>query len=549
MGRDGPSSALRQDLWPDWRPDWLVHLDEAIIVVDKPAGVPSLPDEASDRHDVRKRLAAWRPELNGARLVHPLDREASGLMVLARNKNASRALSAQLQSGVRRRYCVGVEARPRKGLLDALQPWQEPIEDKSPTSPRRLVEITSRARTQPLRRTLARAGAPIAGDTDNAGPAAQRLLLHVAELQLSHPIDGSPVLFRAPQPAAFARWLQADSALPCDSDELGRRLRAAIDKRYDIAACPETDALRLANCAGDQIPGVELDGYGDWAVLSLRSAEALAARERLLDAVAALGFEGVYLKLRQRGQLPPDEQGAPPNAQRGRDAPTPLHVRERGKTFLVRLGEGMSTGIFLDQRTARSLVAEKSEGKRVLNLFAYHGAFTVAAATGGARQTTSVDSSATALERAQTNLEHQGFEAVIAKPAAERAGARPAHLLVKADAATWLRRCAGDEARRFDLVILDPPSFSTTKRSRFRAAKDYRQLAALALRCLAKSGSLLACTNHRGIVRDKLRRQLKAAASDAGREVRRLTELPDPIDFPPPPGKPCHLKSFWVEVA
>ncbi len=547
---DGQSNSLRERLWPHWRPEWLIHLDESVLVVNKPAGVPSLPDDESGHQDVRARLAAWRPELGGARLLHPLDREASGLMILARNKEASRALAAQLEAGVRRRYCVGVTTKPRASRLGAFQPCASADQTLDSASQRRLLELGSAARTQPIRRTLAHAGAPIAGDYDNLGPAAERLLLHVSELEISHPSDGATVVFRAPQPAAFERWRSADTALPTDPAELERRLLFAIDKRFGVGSRSDTDALRLVSCAGDGLTGVELDRYGDWALLSLRTAEALAAREPLLDAVAALGFEGVHLKLRQRkGELSTSEDPAPAQAQRGRDAPAPLQVNEHSRAFFVRLGDGMSTGIFLDQRSARGLVADCSAGKRVLNLFAYHGAFTVAAAAGGARQTVSVDSSGTALNRAQDNLQLHGVEAVLTAAGGAITEDGPAHLLVKTDANAWLRRCAVARPRYFDLVVLDPPSFSTTKRSRFRAAKDYWKLATSALRCLAKGGSLLACTNHRGIVQNKLRRQLTAAASHAGHEVQRMTALPDPIDFPPPPGQPCHLKSFWIEVA
>src|SRR5690606_10502368 len=134
-------------------------------------------------------------------------------------------------------------------------------------------------------------------------------------------------------------------------------------------------------------------------------------------------------------------------------------------------------------------------------------------------------------ERAAENLAH--------------AGASPAlHRLVKADVFAYLR----EAEERFEVVILDPPSFSTTKRSRFRAARDYAPLAALALNRVAPGARLLACTNHRGIVPEKLRRQLEHAARLAGREVLRMTELPCPTDFPPPPGQPCHLKRVRVEV-
>jgi 23S rRNA (cytosine1962-C5)-methyltransferase len=201
----------------------------------------------------------------------------------------------------------------------------------------------------------------------------------------------------------------------------------------------------------------------------------------------------------------------------------------------VRLGDGLSTGIFLDQRANRRRVREMSAGLNVLNLFAYTCPFTVAAAAGGARSTTSVDVSAGALAWGAENLAENGL-----------AGA--AHRFATADVFGWLE---GARARRdrFDLVILDPPSYSTTKDgSRFSSASDYRDLAALVLPLLAPGGRLLACSNHRGIVRAKLRRYLHEAARAAGCAVAQMRDLSDPTDFPPPPGHEVHLKSVLVTV-
>ncbi len=97
-------------------------------------------------------------------------------------------------------------------------------------------------------------------------------------------------------------------------------------------------------------------------------------------------------------------------------------------------------------------------------------------------------------------------------------------------------------------MILDPPSFATTKQTRFSAANDYRSLAALAMGVIAPGGRLLACTNHRGIVRAKLRRYLHEAAREAGRSVAQMKDLPDPVDFPPEPGREPAMKSVLVTL-
>ena len=164
------------------------------------------------------------------------------------------------------------------------------------------------------------------------------------------------------------------------------------------------------------------------------------------------------------------------------DAGVELEVLEGPMRFLVNLSDRLDTGLFLDHRNTRARVREESAGKRVLNLFAYTGSFTVAAATGGARSTTSVDLSATYLEWAGRNLALNGV--------------RTGHDLVRADCLRWL-----DEARgRWDLVVLDPPPHSTSKgmRGDFNVQRDHRRVLAAVLGLLVPGGVLYFSTNYKG---------------------------------------------------
>ncbi len=229
------------------------------------------------------------------------------------------------------------------------------------------------------------------------------------------------------------------------------------------------------------------------------------------------------------------EDFSPSAPVRGAAAPDEITVHELGLPYRVRLGDGLSTGVFLDQRENRRRVRDLSRGARVCNLFAYTGAFTVAAVSGGARSSVTVDVSAGAVAWARRNL-----DAVSADPAH--------HELVEADVLPWLAR-VGARGEPFDLILLDPPSFATTKQSRFSADGDYARLAALAFGALAPGGRLLACTNHRGIARARFRRFLHEAARDSAREVVQMKDLPDPEDFPPEPGHEPHLKSVLVTLA
>jgi len=500
---------------PSFRDAWVLHRDADVLVVDKPAGVASHPVESLEVSDIGSRLERWLGSKPA--MLHALDREASGVMVFAHSRDASRDLAAQLERGAPTTHLVGTTSRPR-GI---------PHEVVRRVGERLLLRLTG---VKSLRKALAAAEAPVAGDREHGGAPAARLMWHLESLELSHPRTGARVPSRAALPAAFERWLAGDATL----DGLDGRLRDALDRRHALALREDTDSYRLVHGAGDELPGLEIDVYGEHAVVSLASDEALVAREAIFDAVHALGFRSVYAKLRPRKASTlvdtRRDDVAPPLPVRGEAAPAPMWVRELGVAYAVRLGDGLSTGLFLDQRAARGWVSRALAGRSLLNLFAYHGGFTVAAVAGGARRTVTVDASGVALERAAENLDHHG-------------AARTEHELVKADAAAWL----STSNERFDVVVLDPPSYSTTRHTTFRAERDYQKLAAFAIAHVARGGALLASTNLRRLSHEAFRRMLSAAARDARRRVAKVKALPLPLDHPPPPGEPWHLKRELVE--
>jgi 23S rRNA (cytosine1962-C5)-methyltransferase len=405
---------------------------------------------------------------------------------------------------------------------------------------RALVELRPETgRTHQIRVQLAAIGAPIDGDVLYGGAPASRLMLHARRLALRHPTSGAPLVAEAPEPRALRDHLVgALERLPPDVAGVVARLRDAAALRHPIAASGETDAFRLCNGAGDALPGVTVDLYGQHLVVSLAGELDEEAGERALDAAHALGARGVYVKRRPRhASVVVDtrrDEVAPPLPVRGEAAPDPLVVRENELTFEVRLGDGLSTGLFLDTRAHRARVRAMAEGTRFLNLFAYTGSFTVAAAAGGAAATTTVDVSRTVLAWGERNLALNRL-------------AGPAHGFAEADVLGWLdaqARLGG----RWDLVVLDPPSFATTKSSRFSVESDYRDLVARVMRVTSPGGAIVCCTNHRGVVMAKLRRWIHEAARAAGCHVARLRDLPAPADFPPVPGMEPHLKVALVTL-
>lgn len=559
--------AWLEQLFPAFRSAWILHEDQDLLAIDKPCFVSTHAPDADRQGDAVGRLVRYleeRGEKNPYLGIHQrLDRDTSGVLVFTRRKEANRAMAAEFEgrkavksyvaavSGLRgpdRGVLRHKLAPDRDGAMRALPPGAREGQEAvtryrvlERRGPRALLELTPETgRTHQLRVQLAAVGAPIAGDPMYGGAPATRLLLHATSLRITHPSAGEPLVLRAPPPALFAAWLAGEEErLPTAAAEIEARLRAAADRRYGISRLPGTTAFRLANGAGDGLPGVDVDVYGAHLVVALSGDEAVAAREAVLDAAFALGPRGVYVKVRPKhASVIVDarrEDYSPRLPTRGEAADEEFTIEELGLPYRVRLGDGLSTGIFLDQRENRRRLREISKGARVLNLFAYTGAFTVAAAAGGARSSVTVDVSPGACAWARKNL--------------EAVGANPdLHEVVEADVIPWLDRVAS-KGERFDLALLDPPSFATTKQSRFSAAGDYRAVAAKVLAALGPGGRLLACTNHRGIPRIKLRRYLHEAARDAGREVAQMRDWPDPEDYPPAPGHDPHLKSVLVTLA
>jgi 23S rRNA (guanine2445-N2)-methyltransferase / 23S rRNA (guanine2069-N7)-methyltransferase len=213
-----------------------------------------------------------------------------------------------------------------------------------------------------------------------------------------------------------------------------------------------------------------------------------AARRRRREALSSLSGvlqippERVHLRLRRRqsGSGQYERQSAAPVAD---SRERTLTVEEGGLKFLVNLDDYLDTGLFLDHRLTRARVREGARGARFLNLFCYTGSATVYAASGGAHSSISVDLSNSYLDWAAENFKLNGLD-----PAQ--------HRLERADCRQWLREAAG-AATSFDLIFLDPPTFSNSKRMQgvLDVQRDHPELIELCMRLLAPRGLLLFSTN------------------------------------------------------
>ncbi|MBX3230033.1 MAG: class I SAM-dependent methyltransferase [Labilithrix sp.] len=575
----------RARVWPFFRPEDVLFEDDDLLVVHKPAGVASQAADPTRPDDLVTRL---RAHLGGAYLgVHQrLDRDTSGVVLFTKRPEANAAIAAQMERrSLEKRYLAGVvgwRGPKRVTLTDDLVPGEDKtmrVASKTRSRPRQkpqraVTHVTLRAtrgdralldlvletgRTHQARVQLAHAGAPIAGDPIYGGapapaPApAPRLLLHASSLTLDHPRTKKRLVIEDPRARPeLEAWLTRGDlgyAVYDDRAALDRALSLALERRWGLGRSADRDpperrttAFRLVNEEGDALPGLAVDVYGAHLVAQLYASEEWSVpgrRDRVLDALHALGFDGIYLKVRpKQSNVLIDtrrEDVAPRAPVRGEAAPSPLPIEEEGIPFLVRLDDGLSTGIFLDQRLNRRALRESARGASVANLFAYTCAFSVAAARGGAKRTVSVDASLSALERGREAFAYAGIPL----------GA--SHTFIGDDCFTWLTKAA-KRGERYDVLVLDPPSYSSTKKRRFVADADYGELVTLAAALAAPGARILACCNHRKLTRAKLRRMLHEGARAAKREVMQLKDLPDAPDFPPPPTRDVHMKSLLLTL-
>jgi 23S rRNA (cytosine1962-C5)-methyltransferase len=278
------------------------------------------------------------------------------------------------------------------------------------------------------------------------------------------------------------------------------------------------------NGEGDGLPGLTVDRYGDYLMVQLYTA---AWRPHLQQVVRALQEllqpVGIYEKSRPQQTR---ELEATSDTKRygnllaGKAAPDQLTVQENGLNFIVSLEKGLNTGLFLDQRTNRRDLMGRAAGKRVLNLFAYTGAFSVAAAAAGATLVTSVDASPTYTDWAKANF------------GANRLNPKR-HEFIVGDCLAVLAELSR-QGKRYDIIVMDPPSFSTTAKSRFTTRGGTSDLVAAALPLLTTGGLLITSSNHQKIdVADYLK-ELRRGALQARNELRVIRLAGQPTDYPFP---------------
>ena len=288
--------------------------------------------------------------------------------------------------------------------------------------------------------------------------------------------------------------------------------RQAKEKRSAYYQDELTTAFRLFNQEGDGFGGLTVDLYGDYAVFSWYNSYVYQIRKVISEAFRQVFPEvlGTYEKIRFKGL---DYESAHVY---GQEAPEFFTVLENGVLYQVFMNDGLMTGIFLDQHEVRgSLVDGLAMGKSLLNMFSYTAAFSVAAAMGGASQTTSVDLAKRSRELSQAHFQANGIST-------------DDHRFIVMDVFEYFKY-AKRKGLTYDVIVLDPPSFARNKKQTFSVAKDYHKLISQSLEILNPGGIIIASTNAANVSRQKFTEQIDKGF--AGRSYQILNKYGLPADF------------------
>lgn len=288
-----------------------------------------------------------------------------------------------------------------------------------------------------------------------------------------------------------------------------------LREKLGLVSDASTSVFRWVNAEGDGMPGLIIDYYNGAAVVQMHSIGMFRNLESIKEALLKTGGDRIHTIYNKSEATLPDKPGITDrfgfllgNQESG-------EVLENGFRFSVNWMQGQKTGFFIDQRENRKLVGEWSEGRRVLNMFAYTGGFSVYALGGNAKLVHSVDSSGKAIDLTRQNVE-MNFQDDIR------------HEAFATDAFNFMKEIKD----KYDLIILDPPAFAKHQNVLNNALQGYKRLNQTALEQIAPGGILFTFSCSQAVSRENFRKSVFVAAANAGRNVRILYQLSQPPDHP-----------------
>ena len=295
------------------------------------------------------------------------------------------------------------------------------------------------------------------------------------------------------------------------------RLSSALKMRQNVGIADDNvnNTYRLVHGEGDYLPGLVIDCYGETAVMQAHSVGMHVCREEICRAlIKVMGERIKHVYYKSETTLPFKAELGQENGFMYGGTDNDIAI-ENGLKFHVDWLRGQKTGFFVDQRENRNLLEHYAKGKSVLNMFCYTGGFSVYAMRGQAKLVHSVDSSAKAVELTNRNialnfpddLRHEAF---------------------CEDAFKYL----DNNDNKYDLIILDPPTFAKHRAALRNALKGYTRLNVKGLQRIKHGGILFTFSCSQVVSKEHFRNAVFTAAAQAGRKVRILHQLHQPADHP-----------------
>jgi len=302
---------------------------------------------------------------------------------------------------------------------------------------------------------------------------------------------------------------------PENAETAQRKAKTSVDSVHSVV---NMNAYRLIYAESDNIPGLIVDHYGDVLVLQSLTAGSEYWKETFVDLLLEeTGLSTIY----ERSDADVRElEGLESQVGilRGTLPDAPITINENNLKFNINLQSGHKTGFYLDQRRNRLHVRELAKDKDVLDCFCYTGGFTVNALAGGANSVLSVDSSSDALELCRQNIELNNLDST-------------RHTALEGDVFQLLRKFR-DEARSFDMIILDPPKFAPTAAHAEKATRAYKDINLLAFKLLHAGGILVTFSCSGGIDAGLFQKIVAGSALDAGIDAQIVERLLQDADHP-----------------
>jgi 23S rRNA (cytosine1962-C5)-methyltransferase len=524
----------------------VLYEDGALLAVNKPAGVDVGQMPGESRVGLVDLIIQERGPDEPLHVTNRLSRYESGVLLLAKKPVMARHVRTGLKTGHIVQEYLAVLSGEMKNRRVWIETTPQPARDQTSRSRDRraltereaseaattvqrleagngntLIACRTRAETtHALKAQLRCAGLRLLGDPRGISPKAQVPLaetcLHLGRISFHHPELQRRMTITAPRPPALKRGLASFAGAD-------RFLAAGLAGRLPLRNDPDTDAYRLLTGSVEGLPGMVAERFGD--VLILLAEEDKTTKQQLRRAAhwyrKTLGLRAVYDKpLVQHGSRHDEallRRARSPEPLIGEKVQPEIIVRENGVKFAIRPYDGFAVGLYLDQRDNRAGVRSMAQGKDFLNLFAYTCGFSVAAALGGARSTTSVDISVKSLEWGKRNFALNGLDL-------------EGHWFIRSDALGYFRR-AQRQGKTFDLIIVDAPSFARGRRKgeSFSIKEDLAALIGAACEILRPNGQMMVSINHRRLSHRWLQQQVREGGR--ARKPHIIATPPLPIDF------------------